>query len=430
MIKKIYKKAHHSFFKSEFNVNVLTLMTGTTIAQAIPIAIAPILTRLYTPEDFGVLALFVAITSIITVIASLRYELAVVQPHSDEDAAALVVLSATIATVIALLLLIFIHLFNKELQLWLGSEEVGLWLYLVPACVFTQGLYQPLNYWQIRKKLFKSIGISKVNQAIGTAAVQVGTGSAAIGSAGLIWGNVLGQLVALITLIKKSLSDDKKTFRNVKYKQIKLNAIHYQKMPKYSTFGVVADSLSVQMPILVISKFYDIMQTGTFSLTFRVLSLPASLLSGALSQVLFQKISKMHHESPSKIKAAILKLFFVLLVIMIPFIGFIWLFGEDLFVIVFGEPWRESGRMAVILVVAVAIRFVVSPLSSVLVLDNNVKIGVLWQFIYLITITTTLSYFSSFSINSLLYAFVVHEVLLYLLYLLFILKSSTFPKVN
>jgi len=271
MIKKIYKQVHSAFFKSEFNSNVLTLMTGTTIAKAIPIAIAPILTRLYTPEDFGILGLFVAITSIIAAIASLRYELAVVQPHSDEDAAALVVLSATIATVIALLFLVFIHVFNKELQLWLSRKEIGLWLYLIPACVFIQGLYQPLNYWHIRKKLFKSIGISKVNQAIGTAAVQVGTVSGAIGSAGLIWGNVLGQLIALITLIKKSLSDDKKTFRNVKYEQIKLNAIRYQKMPKYSTFGAVADSLSLQMPILVISKFYDIIQTGMFSLTFAVL---------------------------------------------------------------------------------------------------------------------------------------------------------------
>lgn len=416
--------------KSEFSRNVLTLMTGTTIAQAIPIAISPILTRIYTPSDFGVLALFVAISSIVAVIATLRYELAIVQPHSDEDAATLVVLSATTATVISLLLLIIIHVFNAELQLWLGSAEVGPWLYLVPVSVLFTGLYQSLNYWHTRKKLFKSIAISKVNQGVGTAVVQVGTGLGAIGSAGLIWGYILGQLIALITLIKKSLSDDKKTFRNVKYEQIKLNAIRYQKMPKYSTFGALADNLSLQMPVLVISKFYDMAQTGMFSLTFRVLSLPMSLVSGALSQVLLQKISKMHHDSPSQIKAAILKLFFVLLAIMIPFIGFIWLFGEDLFAIVFGEPWREAGTMAAVLVVAVAIRFAVSPLSAVLALDHNVKLGVLWQFIYLFTITITLFYFSSFSIATLLYAFVVHEILLYLLYLLFILKGSTYLKVN
>ena len=72
--------------KSEFTRNVLTLMTGTTIAQAIPIAISPILTRLYTPKDFGVLALFVAITSIFGSIANGRYELAIMLPKKDEDA--------------------------------------------------------------------------------------------------------------------------------------------------------------------------------------------------------------------------------------------------------------------------------------------------------------------------------------------------------
>jgi len=405
-------------------------MTGTTIAQAIPIAISPILTRLFTPSDFGVLALFVAIASIIADIATLRYELAIVQPHSDEDAAALVVLSAIIASVISMLFLVFIYVFNGELQLWLGRPDLGPWLYLVPVTVFITGLYRSLNYWYTRKKLFKNIAISKINQGVGTAAVQVGAGLATTGPAGLIWGYILGQVIALITLIKKNSTDERKMFRRVKYQQIKLNAIHYQKIPKYSTFGVLADILSLQMPVLVISKFYDMAQTGSFSLTFRVVSLPMSLVSGALSQVLFQNISKMHRESPNQIKAEVLKLFFLLLALMIPFVGFIWLFGEDLFAVVFGEPWREAGKMAAILAIAVAIRFAVSPLSVVLALDHNVKLGVIWQFTYLSTITITLIYFSSFSIDILLYAFVVHEVLLYLFYLLFILKGSTYMVVN
>ena len=416
--------------KSEFSRNVLTLMTGTTIAQAIPIAISPILTRMYTPSDFGVLALFVAITSIVAVIATLRYELAIVQPQRDEEAVSLVVLSASIASFMSLVSLIVVHVFNEELQLWLGSPEVGPWLYLVPVSVFFTGLYQSLNYWHTRKKIFRSIAVSKLNQGVATASVQVGTGFGSIGSAGLIWGYLIGQFIALITLFKKSLADDKRIFKNVKYDQIKSNAIKYQKMPKYSTLGALADRLSLQMPILIISKFYEMAQTGMFSLTFRVLSLPMSLVSGALSQVLFQKISKMHHESPTQIKATILKMFFVLVAMMIPFVTFILLFGEDLFAIIFGDPWREAGGMASILVFAVAIRFAVSPLSAVLALEHNIKIGVLWQFIYLISITMTLFYFSSFSITKLLYAFVVHEVLLYLLYLSFILKGSTYLKAN
>jgi len=417
-------------FKSEFSRNILTLMTGTTVAQAIPIAISPILTRIFEPTEFGILALFVSITSIIAVIATLRYELAIVQPHSDKDAVAIVVLSVGITSIVTLFSLIIIHIFNGDLQSWLGNVEIGLWLYLVPLSVFITGTYRSLSYWNTRKKLFKSVAISKVNQSVGTAAVQVSFGLSGIGSVGLIWGYLLGYLIALLTLIKKSLIDDKKMFINVKYENIKRNAIAYKKMPKYSTFGALADSISLQMPILVISKFYDLMQTGIFSLVFRVLNLPLSFVSVALSQVLLQKIARMHHESPKQIKLIILKLFFLLLAMMIPFISLIWMCGEDLFAFVFGEAWREAGEMAAVLVFAVAIRFATSPLSVVMALDHNVKLGALWQFTYFLTITFTLFYFSSFDIKVLLFAFVAHEILLYTLYLFIILKGSASKRAN
>jgi O-antigen/teichoic acid export membrane protein len=76
--------------KSEFSRNVLTLMTGTTIAQAIPIAISPILTRIYTPEDFGVFALYMAIAAIISVVSTGRYEMAIMLPKRNEDVNAIV----------------------------------------------------------------------------------------------------------------------------------------------------------------------------------------------------------------------------------------------------------------------------------------------------------------------------------------------------
>ena len=100
--------------KSEFSKNVLTLMTGTTIAQAIPIAISPILTRIYTPEDFGVLALFVAITTIFGTIANGRYELAIMLPKKDEDAINIFALGFIITCFISLILLILVLIFMRN----------------------------------------------------------------------------------------------------------------------------------------------------------------------------------------------------------------------------------------------------------------------------------------------------------------------------
>ena len=118
--------------KSEFSKNVLTLMTGTTIAQAIPIAISPILTRIYTPEDFGVLALFVAITTIFGTIANARYELAIMLPKKDEDAINIFALGFIITCFISLILLILVLVFNDYFTKLLGNDEISFWLYFVP----------------------------------------------------------------------------------------------------------------------------------------------------------------------------------------------------------------------------------------------------------------------------------------------------------
>ena len=197
-------------------------------------------------------------------------------------------------------------------------------------------------------------------------------------------------------------------------------------MPQYSAFGVLADNISLNMPILVITTLSHVSVVGFFGLAIKVLGLPMSLISQSLSSVLFQRVAQLHHHNPHQIKILIIKIFLILNFITIPFVGFIWFFGEDLFAFIFGEPWREAGVIASTLVFAVAIRFVVSPLSAVLVLDRNIKLGTLWQFIYFATITVTLYIVSSWPFNNFLIAFIIHEIILYLLYFAFILKASKY----
>src|SRR5690606_7165604 len=127
--------------RSEFSRNVVTLMTGTTVAQAIPVAISPVLTRLYGPEDFGVLALFVALTSIFGAIANGRYELAIMLPESDDDALNVAALGLLIAAALSFLLLCIAVAFNGPISALLGNGDIGPWLYLVPLTVLFMGLF-------------------------------------------------------------------------------------------------------------------------------------------------------------------------------------------------------------------------------------------------------------------------------------------------
>jgi len=114
--------------KNEFNRNVLTLLTGTTIAQALPIAISPILTRIYTPEDFGVFALFISISAIFAAIVNGKYELAIVVPEKDEDAYNIAALSLLIATGISVVLLLIVIFFHSWILMLLDNKEISPWL--------------------------------------------------------------------------------------------------------------------------------------------------------------------------------------------------------------------------------------------------------------------------------------------------------------
>jgi len=122
--------------KSEFSRNVLTLMTGTTIAQAIPIAISPILTRIYTPEDFGVVGLFGAISGIFGAIATGKYELAIMLPRKDEDAINIFALGFIITATLTFVSLLIVSFLADSLAILLNNKEIEFWLYFIPISVF------------------------------------------------------------------------------------------------------------------------------------------------------------------------------------------------------------------------------------------------------------------------------------------------------
>lgn len=408
--------------KSQFLRNVLTLMTGTTIAQAIPIAAMPLLTRLYTPQEFGALALYLSITSMIAVVVNARYEVAIMLPKLEEDAASLVVLSAGIAAVVALVLLAIITIFDDEIFRLFNNDSVGSWLYLVPFTVLVIGLWQAFNYWNNRAKKFKRLAISRVAQGGGMTAAQFALGGI---QGGLILGYVVGQIVALSVFLTRIWREDRKILSNVTAASIKKNAADYSKFPKYSSVGALLNSAATQMPVLVLSRFFEAFIVGTFSLTFRAMNLPVSLIGASCAQVLFPKFVSIHQNAPHDLPRYVVKVFVLLSLGMVPIVGFVYLFGKDLFGFVFGEAWSSAGEYASILVFAIAIRFAVSPLSTVLVMEHNVKIGTFWQVLYFITVTVTLFYYRDAGIKAFILAYTLHDLILYSLYFGLILYGAS-----
>ena len=408
--------------KNEFSKNVLTLMTGTVLAQAVPIAIIPILTRVFTPEDFGLLALYGAFVSILGVVATGRYEIAIMLPKENEEARVLLQVSVLVAFFIALIVSIPIWIWNVEIAIFLGNEAIASWLYLVPASVTLTGVYQALIYWNNRQKRFRNTAVSGVNQSLFQGIVQTALGFGEI-VGGLVWGQFFGIISSTTYLLRKDQSYKKvlgKTAVSVLKQQMK----KYQKFPRYGIIGGLCDAGATQMPVLMLTKFYSSTVTGMFSLTFRVLNMPTSIISSAISQVLFQKVVEISHNEPENLNKYITKTFFFLFVVYLPAVPILFFWGDTLFTFVFGEEWEQAGIYAGYLVIAVAIRFAVSPLSAVLGLEENIKKGVFWQVLYLCTITPTLYFSSSLNVEHFFVAFVAHEIVLYGIYFVLILKGA------
>ena len=133
--------------RGNFGSDVLKLVTGTVLAQGISLLLSPLLTRIYAPQAFGVWAIFSSITTIIGVIACLRYEVTIMLPESDEEGASLLGASLLIVTVISIATLAAVLVGRSAIVSVLKAPEITPWLWLVPVAVFVNGVYLALSSW-------------------------------------------------------------------------------------------------------------------------------------------------------------------------------------------------------------------------------------------------------------------------------------------
>jgi len=374
--------------KSEFSRNVLTLMTGTTIAQAIPIAISPILTRIYTPEDFGILALFVAMTSILGTIASGRYELAIMLPKKDKDAINLFALGFIIVSLLTIILFFIIIIFHDNILGILNNQNISLWLYFIPIAVFFTGIYNLLNYFNNRKKQYRDLANATIVKSIITAIIQLSIGIVKGGVVGLISGQLISQFFANMKLLK-NLTKNKNLIRSISKIKIFILAKKYKDFPKFTLWAGLLNTSSTQLTNILISSLFNVKTLGFYSLSQRMLGMPSALIGGSIGQVFFQEATKERHQTGSAISTfqSTLK---KLMIIGVPFFSLMFFFIEDAFTFVFGEEWIVAGKYAKILMPFFMINFISSPLAISMSIFEKQKHGLYINIILIITALGTL----------------------------------------
>lgn len=367
--------------KSEFSRNVMTLMTGSGIAQAIPIAISPIITRIYTPEDFGILALYMSIASILSVIATGRYELAIMLPKKDVDALNIVILSMLISCLMSLSSFVVVFFFNTQITNLLGNSDLSVWLYLLPISIILTGIYQSLNYWNNRKKYYKELALGRIIQSGTGSSFNLGFGFLGFGGGGLIFSGFIGQVAATSFLSKIVWKEDSKLLIHInKLKIIALMKKH-KKLPLYNLPNSIIDTFKMSAINILISKFFTTAVLGQYSLAWRMLVTPASLVGNSLSQVFFQKLAST---KKSQLNKLIIKFILKASMIALPMFLIVYFFSIDIFMFIFGPSWKLAGEVASILSPWLFFNFISSPLSTVYIILNKQEIMLFISMFYMI----------------------------------------------
>lgn len=333
-IKNITKK---NFFR-----NIAVVAAGTAGAQAITMGFAPIITRLYGPEAFGLFGTFIATLSVLTPIAALTYPIAIVLPKSDEEAKALVRLSIKIAISIATLLFLFFLNASDYVAELLNLQAIAGFMVLIPFAMLFNALQQIAQQWLFRKRQYQANARVALSQSliINVAKTTVGF-FYAVGSVLIILATLGYAIYALQLWCAVKKTDDVKAGTSTHISSIAL-ANRYRDFPLYRAPQVFVNAISQGLPVLMLAGFFGPSAAGFFSLAKSVLMAPAFLVGKSVGDVFYPSVSKMISDGKCPRKF-LLKSTFGLALTGLPVVIVIVIFGDVIFRSFFGEEWGTAG---------------------------------------------------------------------------------------
>ena len=345
--------------KNSFLLNIITLISGSAISQGILFAATPFLTRLYSPEEFGYFSLYAAIVAVLTSVSSWKYELAIMLPKEEKDAQAVLFLSI-LATIITSAFVFILIVIFKPLIVTHITDEVATFIWIVPLGVLFSGLYQVFISFSSRKKYFRSVSVSRISQSGGAVTVQGASRGFDLFPQGLVWGKLIGDLLALIALLVLHIKNQTIHLKSVTKKDIVLNANTYKDFPKYQSLAQFLASLSQNIPFFLLTTLYNPEIAGYYMLTSRILFVPTALIGRSTKEVFYQKASEMYAKGRS-IKDLYLKTTLGLAKLgIVPFI-LVGIFAQQLFTYFLGSEWLVSGIFAQLIIAWTFLGFINPP---------------------------------------------------------------------
>lgn len=341
--------------------NIAVLAGGTAVAQVLTVLAYPILMRLFDPADFGLFALFGAIVMSVSVAASWRYELAIVLARSEEEATNLLALSMLVVLGMTLLAAGVIAAAGEPLLRSFGAQDMDGLLSWLPVGIFCAAAYTVMSYWATRYKLFKRLSLSNVCRSAGVAGAQMGLGFAGMAASGLVLGQIIGQVVAVLALSTQIIRRDwRMMVRLVRVREMLRLASKHRDFPLYNMPRALLNSTTISVPSILLTAFFGAHVAGLYWFAYRLLEMPMTLLGDATRRVFYQRAVELAHQG-KELTTLYLRTSGGLALLAAPPALVLAVAGPWLFGLVFGDAWRESGVYMQWLVLWWFMRFVNLP---------------------------------------------------------------------
>ena len=341
--------------------NVAVLASGTAMAQVLTVLAYPILMRLYDPGDFGLFALFGALNMTFVAVSSGRYELAIVMAKTEEEAANILALTLGIVGAVSIASGFAVWAFGDPMLELLGYQELHGLLWFLPLMIFTTTLAQVLGVWATRHKAYKRLSMSTISRSVGVAAAQVAAGMIGMGVDGLVLGMIFGTVVGAIIIAWQLIRYDLPSLRLVINRAaMKSLAKQHLDFPLYSMPQALLSTTTVTVPSILLTALFSPHVAGLYWFTYRLFEMPITLLGDATRRVFYQRAAELYHKGEDLTDIFIRTTGGLTAMVALPVIV-MFVAGQWIYAVAFGEMWREAGVFAQWIVIWWAMRFISLP---------------------------------------------------------------------
>lgn len=342
--------------------NVALLASAKGLSQVVILAASPILTRLYSPEDLGVLAVFAVIIGLVGGLSCLRYEHSLPLARDDASAANTLALCGVILAAFVLLVCALLFAIEDDLVGWLNSPALAPYIWLLPVGVLGIGLAQLGRLWAIRTKAFKRVAATGVASSLLVVGLQISLGFLRFGPAGLILGRIGGIALSSILLLLPILKSAGSLARHVEWQGMVAVAKRQHQFPLFLTFSSGINTFGREMPILILTTFFGPAVTGLYALTRRMLKVPMTLVGQQVRKVFYSYAAdNVQIEDLRRLTRSV---FSGLVQLALPGTIILAVVAPALFALVFGERWTDSGVYAQWLCPWLFLTFICAPLTQ------------------------------------------------------------------